>query len=58
MATARKVTSDKGGMNKDQIYQLAGRPHFAEGMSGVREWDYLFNFTGPEGIIPPVQDTV
>ncbi|WP_077239265.1 OmpA family protein, partial [Escherichia coli] len=44
-----KLRQIKAGMNKDQIYQLAGRPHFAEGMSGVREWDYLFNFTGPEG---------
>ncbi|EES2292526.1 OmpA family protein [Escherichia coli] len=44
-----KLRQIKAGMNKDQIYQLAGRPHFAEGMFGVREWDYLFNFTGPEG---------
>lgn len=32
------------GMNKDQIYNLIGRPHFSEGIAGVREWDYLFNF--------------
>lgn len=32
------------GMNKDQIYNLLGRPHFKEGLYGVREWDYLFNF--------------
>ncbi|EFA7854896.1 outer membrane protein assembly factor BamE, partial [Escherichia coli] len=44
-----KLRQIKAGMNKDQIYQLAGRPHFAEGIFGVREWDYLFNFTGPEG---------
>ena len=31
-------------MNKDQIYQLIGRPHFREGLYGVREWDYLFNY--------------
>ncbi|HFO8360063.1 TPA: outer membrane protein assembly factor BamE, partial [Escherichia coli] len=41
-----KLRQIKAGMNKDQIYQLAGRPHFAEGIFGVREWDYLFNFTG------------
>lgn len=44
-----KLRQIKAGMNKEQIYQLAGRPHFAEGLFGVREWDYLFNFTGPEG---------
>lgn len=30
------------GMNKDQIYYLLGRPHFSEGLYGVREWDYAF----------------
>lgn len=32
------------GMNKDQIYNLIGRPHFSEGLFDVREWDYVFNF--------------
>lgn len=32
------------GMNKDQLYALIGRPHFAEGLFGVREWDYAFNY--------------
>ncbi|QLB13026.1 Beta-barrel assembly machine subunit BamE [Bisgaardia hudsonensis] len=32
------------GMNKDQLYNLLGRPHFAEGLYGVREWDYAFNY--------------
>ncbi|MBS6025991.1 outer membrane protein, ompa/motb [Haemophilus pittmaniae] len=32
------------GMNKDQIYNLLGRPHFAEGLYGVEEWDYAFNY--------------
>ncbi len=32
------------GMNKDQLYYLLGRPHFAEGLFGVREWDYVFNY--------------
>ncbi|WP_071058234.1 OmpA family protein [Pelistega sp. MC2] len=31
------------GMNKDQLYNLIGRPHFAEGF-GTREWDYAFNY--------------
>ena len=34
----------EAGMNKDQIYELIGRPHFNEGLYGVREWDYLFNY--------------
>ncbi|MGC6396296.1 SmpA / OmlA family protein [Pasteurella multocida] len=32
------------GMNKDQLYNLLGRPHFSEGLYGVREWDYVFNY--------------
>ncbi|QIW16382.1 plastocyanin [Pasteurellaceae bacterium RH1A] len=32
------------GMNKDQLYYLLGRPHFAEGLYSVREWDYVFNY--------------
>lgn len=34
----------EAGMNKDQISNLIGRPHFAEGIVGVREWDYVFNY--------------
>jgi len=37
------------GMTKDQIYGLIGRPHFSEGLAGVREWDYLFHFRTPQG---------
>ena len=32
------------GMNKDQLYYLIGRPHFDEGLFGVREWDYVFHY--------------
>lgn len=32
------------GMNKEQLHNLIGRPHFAEGLYGVREWDYVFNY--------------
>ncbi|RDE66269.1 outer membrane protein assembly factor BamE [Aggregatibacter segnis] len=32
------------GMNKDQLYNLIGRPHFAEGLFAVREWDYVFHY--------------
>jgi outer membrane protein OmpA-like peptidoglycan-associated protein len=37
----------KAGMNKQQIMQLVGAPHFSEGVWGVREWNYLFNFRKP-----------
>lgn len=37
------------GMTKDQLYQMFGRPHFNEGVLGVREWDYLFNFRTGQG---------
>ena len=32
------------GLNKQQIAQLIGYPHFEEGVWGVREWNYVFNF--------------
>lgn len=32
------------GMNKDQIRLLVGDPHFSEGLYGVEEWDYAFNY--------------
>jgi outer membrane protein assembly factor BamE (lipoprotein component of BamABCDE complex) len=38
------------GVSKDQLYDLVGRPHFREGLFGVREWDYVFNFRVPGGV--------
>lgn len=38
------------GMTKDQIRALFGSPHFREGMMGVREWDYIFNFRHDGGV--------
>jgi outer membrane protein OmpA-like peptidoglycan-associated protein len=32
------------GMNKQQVAQLIGYPHFDEGIWAVREWNYVFNF--------------
>jgi OmpA-OmpF porin, OOP family len=32
------------GLNKQQIAQLIGYPHFDEGVWAVREWNYVFNF--------------
>ncbi|MCL7713519.1 OmpA family protein [Stenotrophomonas mori] len=40
------------GMNKQQLYALLGTPHFSEGMWGVREWNYLFNFRRSVGAEP------
>jgi OmpA-OmpF porin, OOP family len=40
-ATVRAV---QAGMNKHQIAMLIGYPHFEEGVWGVREWNYVFNF--------------
>lgn len=38
------VNTIEKGMNKDQIRALVGDPQFAEGLYGVREWDYVFNY--------------
>ena len=32
------------GMDKPQLYNLIGRPHFWEGLYGVDEWNYVFNY--------------
>ncbi|MCD9087406.1 OmpA family protein [Stenotrophomonas sp. SY1] len=40
------------GMNKDQLQTLLGTPHFNEGLWGVREWNYLFNFRRSVGAAP------
>lgn len=37
------------GMSKRQLHALLGTPHFGEGMWGVREWNYLFNFRSTPG---------
>ncbi|MHC9086912.1 OmpA family protein [Luteimonas sp. RIT-PG2_3] len=39
------------GVTKDQLYDLLGRPHFREGLVGVREWDYLFHFRTADGVV-------
>ena len=45
--TSDELANVKAGMTKAQLYTLLGRPHFDEGMFGVREWDYLFHFHTP-----------
>lgn len=43
------------GVTKDQLYDLLGRPHFREGLTGPREWDYIFNFRGAAGAVTTCQ---
>ncbi len=31
-------------MSKDQVRHLIGSPHFSEGLWGVHEWNYVFNY--------------
>ena len=38
----------RAGLNKQQVSDLIGYPHFSEGVWGVREWNYLFNFRRPD----------
>lgn len=37
------------GLTKDQLYALLGTPHFSEGVFGVREWNYIFDFRRADG---------
>lgn len=41
-------------VTKDELYELVGRPHFSEGLFGVREWDYVFKFQNGQGQAPQV----
>lgn len=38
------------GVDKDNIYQLLGRPHFSEGKA-AREWDYIMKFNMPDNSV-------
>jgi OmpA-OmpF porin, OOP family len=38
------------GLTKTEVYQHFGKPHFAEGFFGVKEWNYLMKFNTPQGI--------
>ncbi|SPO65101.1 outer membrane protein assembly factor BamE [Pseudomonas sp. JV241A] len=37
------------GLSKPQVYELLGRPHFAEGQVAVREWDYVLKLPSGNG---------
>ncbi|WP_296245992.1 OmpA family protein [uncultured Stenotrophomonas sp.] len=40
------------GMNKSQVQELLGTPQFNEGLWGVRNWNYVFNFRRSVGAEP------
>lgn len=43
------------GQTKEQIRALLGSPQFAEGLAGVREWDYLFHLRQADGSVRSCQ---
>jgi len=44
LASLRRI---RPGMNKHQLIDLIGPPHFHEGFWGVHEWNYLFHLRRP-----------
>lgn len=38
------------GASKEAVRRALGSPHFGEGLFGVREWDYVFNFLAEDGV--------
>lgn len=53
-ADVSRLQQIHASMNKQQIMDLIGPPHFHEGVWGVREWDYVFNFRQPGSDAPTV----
>lgn len=53
--TPESLALVRPGMSKDQLYELLGRPHFQEGLVGVREWDYLFHLRTATGAVQTCQ---
>lgn len=38
------IANMKPGLTKQEMYTAFGKPHFSEGLLGVRQWDYIFKF--------------
>lgn len=45
----------RAGLNKQQVSDLIGYPHFSEGVWGVREWNYVFHFRGADNGVTTCQ---
>jgi outer membrane protein OmpA-like peptidoglycan-associated protein len=43
------------GLSKNQVYALLEEPHFNEGVIAVHVWNYIFNFTQPDGAVVQCQ---
>jgi len=43
------------GLSKNQVYALIQEPHFNEGVIGVHVWNYIFDFTMPNGSVVQCQ---
>jgi len=49
--TLESLRNIHAGMEKSQVAELIGYPHFSEGIAGgVREWNYLFHLNGADGV--------
>src|SRR3546814_11092082 len=46
------------GLTKDQLYDLIGRPHFHEGVFGVRAWNHRIKLRDADGNASDGQETV
>ncbi len=47
---SENLSKMRPGVDKDDVYQLLGRPHFSEGQ-GAREWDYIMKFNMPDNSV-------
>jgi len=51
---SENLSKVRAGANKDDLYQLIGRPHFSE-RQHAKEWDYIFKFYQDDGSIEKCQ---
>ena len=47
---SENLSKIRPGVDKDDVYQLLGRPHYSEGQ-GAREWDYIMKFYMPDNSV-------